>query len=151
MNVRKLKLFCNHVENVISSIPANDFPSLTAFRGGTFPRACCGDTSNIMASLIFDEFDKIFGYFGGRYYGYNPLMSYGSSSHAWLVRDGILVDITISQFNDRGYHFPKSWVGKSSKFHKEFEEQTSYLDGRHFRISNNSYLNVAYNLIKSRV
>lgn len=150
MNVRKLKLFCSHVENVISLIPANSFPSSTAFRGGSFPQGCCGDSSNILASLIFDEFDKVFSYFAGCYSGYNPLMSYGAG-HAWLLRDGIAVDITISQFNNRGYNFPKSWVGKSSKFHKEFEEQSFNFDGRHFSIRNNSYLNVAYNLIKSNL
>lgn len=150
MNIRKLELFCNHVENVISSIPASAFPSSTALRNGSFPRGCCGDSSNILASLIFDEFDKVFSYFAGCYNGCNPLIS-NNASHAWLLRDGVVVDITISQFNDRGYTFPKSWVGKSSKFHKEFEEQSFNLDGRHFSIENNRYLNVAYNLIKSRI
>jgi hypothetical protein len=60
-----------------------------------FPKACCGDTSNLLAAYLaehgFHNFTYVMGYF----------KKSGGPSHAWLEGYGLIIDITGDQFADR--------------------------------------------------
>ena len=56
-----------------------------------FPRGSCGDATLILAKHLKDNGQKGFAYVCGMRDGH---------SHAWLERDGLIVDITGDQFAD---------------------------------------------------
>lgn len=62
----------------------------------SFPRGACGDTSLVLGQVLHDAGISGFDYICG-----NKYKDDGScSSHAWLRRDGWIVDITADQFSD---------------------------------------------------
>jgi hypothetical protein len=64
---------------------------------GRFPRGCCGDASNLLATYLKEKGLGDFGY----------VLAYRGSAeegthrqHAWLEQDDLIVDITADQFED---------------------------------------------------
>ena len=86
-----------------------------------FPRACCGDTSDLLAQYLLDNGIKT-DYVCGIYYGKNYE---NQQTHAWLMLDKhIIIDITGDQFSDRStfLNYSKSvYVGEKDEFHRLFE------------------------------
>lgn len=61
-----------------------------------FPRGTCGDTSLILGAILDD-----FGYSGFEYVcGEMNKSDGGHSSHAWLQKEELIIDITADQFSD---------------------------------------------------
>lgn len=86
-----------------------------------FPRACCGDTSDLLAQYLLDNginTEYVCGTYRENTEGYGQ-------SHAWLlVNKSIIVDITGDQFHNNPIFlsYDKSvYVGKGDKFHDLFE------------------------------
>jgi len=107
-----------------------------------FPRGSCGDAAQVLGRHL-----KEFGHEGFQY----VLASRGDQrdnswhSHAWIERQGLIVDITADQFPD----FPhKVFVGTESPFHSTFEiEETQEADYAIYDAHTVSTLNRAYHEI----
>ena len=63
-----------------------------------FPTRQCGHTSDMLAQYLIDNGIGPITYVSGTYYGDDPEDSW---HHAWLVLDGLVIDITGDQFR---YH-----------------------------------------------
>jgi hypothetical protein len=72
-------------------------PSIRPIGLENFPHRACGDTSLLLGAYLVD-----LGIHGFKYIcGYRGSYSDGSrSSHAWLHRDGLIIDLTADQFDD---------------------------------------------------
>lgn len=85
-----------------------------------FPRACCGDTSDLLAQYLLRNGFKV-DYVCGMYWG-EP--NENGQSHAWLmVDDYIIIDITGDQFKEKAtfLNYDKSvYVGEMDAFHNLF-------------------------------
>ena len=76
-----------------------------------FPRGCCGDVSSLLGQYLLEN---------------NIKSNYvcGMQSHAWLVVDRMIVDITGDQFRNKKsyYNYDKRvYVGTGDLFHELFE------------------------------
>lgn len=101
------------------ALEAGEFAGDSIYR--RFPRACCGDTSDLLAQYLLDKGIKT-EYVCGTYRGKTDG---NGQSHAWLMVDKcIIIDITGDQFNGRStfLNYNKSvYVGQGDDFHRLFE------------------------------
>jgi hypothetical protein len=85
----------NRMRNALEAIAPNMAPTPFPPSWHIFPKACCGDTSNLLAAYLaehgFHDFTYVMGYF----------KKSGGPSHAWLDGNGLIIDITSDQFSDR--------------------------------------------------
>lgn len=86
-----------------------------------FPRGCCSDASQLLAAYLKDEG---FGVFSLRV-AWTPDRGV---SHAWLERDGLIVDVTYAQFHEKGR---ERFLFEGKSWHSNFvvEEQQCHDDG----------------------
>ena len=97
------------------ALEAGEFDNDSIYR--RFPRACCGDTSDLLAQYLLDKGIKT-DYVCGMYWGKTD----GNGQfHAWLMVDKcIIIDITGDQFSGRStfLNYDKSvYVGEGDDFH----------------------------------
>lgn len=100
---------------------AGEFDSDFSF--SQFPHACCGDASDLLAQFLLENKIKSMYICGNRYFD-DP--EEGTQSHAWLLVDGLIVDITGDQFINNSLYYNYSipvYVGTEDVFHSLFEEQ----------------------------
>ena len=101
------------------ALEAGEFAGDSIYR--RFPRACCGDTSDLLAQYLLDKGIKT-EYVCGTYRGKTDG---NGQSHAWLMVDKcIIIDITGDQFSGRStfLNYNKSvYVGQGDDFHRLFE------------------------------
>lgn len=88
---------------------------------GEFPRACCGDASDLLAHYLLVHGIQTY-YVCGNYYGDEEG---GHQSHAWLeLHDSTIIDITGDQFKHKevylNYDIPV-YIGEMDNFHALFE------------------------------
>jgi hypothetical protein len=76
-----------------------------------FPRGSCGDSALLLGHYLIDAGQSPFQYVLGRK---------GDTSHAWLERDGLLVDITADQFPEIGQPVI---VTVNSSWHSDWEAE----------------------------
>ena len=85
----------------------------------SFPHGSCGDASNHLGEWLAEQGVSGLEYVCGELQ---------ERSHAWLEHDGLIIDITVDQFeNSPG----KVYVSEDRSFHRQFEEQSRrahYLD-----------------------
>lgn len=81
---------------------------LDAFK--EFPAGACGYASSLLGEYFFALGLGQWSYVSG-------FKKQCSQSHAWIERDGVLVDITADQFNDISV---SAWVTWSRSWHKQF-------------------------------
>lgn len=96
-----------------------EFDSDFIFR--SFPRGCCGDASDLLGEYLLEHGVRSTYVCGNRYFE-NP--EEGTQSHAWLVVDGLIADITGDQFSDRESYFNchiSDYYGPMDNFHRLFE------------------------------
>ncbi|MFA0511604.1 MULTISPECIES: hypothetical protein [unclassified Vibrio] len=110
MDIRKIRA-------ALESFDKSDFHYNTSFYQclNGFPSGCCGDTSNLLGLFLKNAYGKDSTYISGKGLGNNR-----EQSHAWLVCDGYIIDITADQFNSIGYNLDKVIVSTSSDFHESF-------------------------------
>lgn len=70
---------------------------LDAMIFGSFPRGCCGAASELHAVFLERRGHGAFTYVSAR--GFND--DNRLFSHAWLERDGLILDVTQDQFDER--------------------------------------------------
>lgn len=73
---------------------AGEFDSYLSF--SRFPRACCGDASDLLAQFFLENEINSTYVWGNRYFD-DP--EEGTQSHAWILVDGLIVDITGDAFH----------------------------------------------------
>ena len=121
MQMSNLKLLATHFRAAIDkALSVGEFDKDLSFR--QFPRACCGDTSDLLAQYLLDNGIKTY-YVCGNYYFDDVTMN--AQSHAWLwTADKTIIDITGDQFKYDStflnYDIPV-YVGREDKFHKLYE------------------------------
>lgn len=79
-----------------------------------FPNGACGDASLLLGAFLVDHNINGFRYQSGRNYS-DANRPY---SHAWLVRDGLVVDITADQFE---FGFPSILISQDERWYGEFD------------------------------
>ena len=129
MDQERLHNFCKRVRKFLEETPKNKFSDKSSLSVSEFPGGCCDDTSQVLATLIFDEFGVIPKLCRGEKFREHPSIK----SHIWLEIDGIVVDVTLDQFNDyhEDYNFPPVYIGERLDFYNYFEI-TEVQDGRHY-------------------
>lgn len=93
-----------------------------------FPTGQCGNASNLLAQYLIDNGISSILYVNGTYYGEN---SYDSQSHAWLVVEGLIVDITAEQFKWKKAPLKcdaSIYIGPMNDYYRIFDVN---LGGRH--------------------
>jgi hypothetical protein len=115
-------------------------------RSSQFPSGCCGDASQTLATFLYFELEIICNYIHGERGGNNREIS----SHAWLETEGIVIDITGDQFNDRGYGQQEVYVGPKTEWYKSFDIDVTK-DGRHTSLNDKGGLNGVYAVISSKL
>ncbi|MDZ7322019.1 transglutaminase domain-containing protein [Kosakonia sacchari] len=112
MNQDELIKFCADVREVLGNMTKKDHFWMSSFGQSKFPVGCCGDTSELLAYLLYQQFGIASELVSGRYKDFDhrsPASGLSNgNSHAWLVVNGWIVDLTADQFKDRGYNLPPS-------------------------------------------
>ncbi|MFB2642241.1 hypothetical protein ACE02D_08140 [Shewanella bicestrii] len=109
------------IREILAGFEKSDFHSMTSFHFSSgFPAGCCGDATDLLGLYLL------------KYHGLDSVYVCGSGlgdnsnqTHAWLVCQGYIIDITADQFNDDGYDLPSVIIDKQSLFHELFDETTS--------------------------
>ena len=82
-----------------------------------FPSGSCADASIILGAYLHDQGHGSFALFRGSR-GRMDDDTYGT--HAWLIQDDLIVDITADQFDDVD---PAVIVSRDSKWHNQFRTE----------------------------
>lgn len=80
-----------------------------------FPNGSCGDTCLILGSYLHDSGFGVFNYVCGER---------NEWSHAWLEKNGIIVDITADQFEDCNIDV---YVGEKNSFYQSFDKDFCHI------------------------
>lgn len=86
-----------------------------------FPYGCCGDTADLLGQFFLENGIESYYICGNRYF---DNFEEGAQSHAWLLVNGLIVDITGDQFNNKDsfYNYDKKvFVGTGDEFHDLFQ------------------------------
>ena len=119
MKRRVKQLACKFRTAIEKAKVAGEFDSYLSF--SRFPRACCGDASDLLAQFFLENKINSTYVWGNRYFD-NP--EEGTQSHAWLLVDGLIVDITGDQFMNDSLYYNYSlpvYVGTGDAFHSLFD------------------------------
>jgi hypothetical protein len=81
------------VRRALERLPATDYPSTWS----GFPRGTCGDTALVLGAFLVDKGIKEFLYVSGER---GSQFTGDYTSHAWLARGNLVIDITADQFAD---------------------------------------------------
>ncbi|EHC04304.1 hypothetical protein Sbal625DRAFT_3893 [Shewanella baltica OS625] len=116
-NIRKN---IHQIREILAGFEKSDFHSMTSFYFSSgFPTGCCGDASDLLGLYLLKYHRLDSEYVCGRGLGDNSNLT-----HAWLVCQGYIIDITADQFNCDGYEQPAVIIDKQSQFHELFDETT---------------------------
>lgn len=105
------------IRSALESFDKSDFPENTSFyqcKNG-FPAGCCGDTSDLIGLYLKSSYGVHSEYVLGKGLGNNR-----NQTHAWLMCDGYIIDITADQFNSIGYNQECVIISQNSEFHESF-------------------------------
>lgn len=131
MNQEDLTHFCEDVRAALDSMTRKDHSRLSSFGLSNFPAGCCGDTSKLLAYLLHQQFGIAPEVLSGNYYAFDhensPSGLSDGNSHAWLVVNGNIVDLTADQFNNRGYSHPDVMITSDTTFHDLFTGRSTAL------------------------
>ncbi|ELY5146055.1 hypothetical protein M2G92_21915 [Vibrio vulnificus] len=109
------------IREILARFEKTDFHSMTSFYFSSgFPAGCCGDATDLLGLYLLKYHGLESYYVCGHGLGDNS-----NQTHAWLVCQGYIIDITADQFNDDGYELPSVIIDKQSPFHELFDETTS--------------------------
>ncbi|MGL0936050.1 hypothetical protein ABMX80_21135 [Vibrio vulnificus] len=109
------------IREILARFKKADFHSRTSFYFSSgFPDGCCGDATDLLGLYLLKYHGLESDYVCGHGLGDNS-----NQTHAWLVCQGYIIDITADQFNADGYELPSVIIDKQSTFHELFDETTS--------------------------
>ncbi|MCS6206809.1 hypothetical protein [Shewanella baltica] len=108
------------IRDILAGFEKSDFHSMTSFYFSSgFPAGCCGDASDLLGLYLLKYHGLDSEYVCGHGLGDNSNLT-----HAWLVCQGYIIDITADQFNNNGYEQPAVIIEKQNPFHELFDETT---------------------------
>ena len=111
----------HQIREILARFEKPDFHSMTSFYFSSgFPVGCCGDATDLLGLYLLKYHELDSEYICGQGVG-----DYSEKTHAWLVCQGYIIDITADQFNDYGYKLPSVIIDKQSPFHELFDKTTS--------------------------
>ncbi len=84
----EIRRLAREFRDAITRSPRDDLPTLCSF-----PRGSCGDASKLLGEYLHEQGQGVWDYVGGE-------RDSNTHSHAWLEKDGLIVDITADQFDD---------------------------------------------------
>lgn len=144
MDLDKLFEFCCEVRECIEQTPKSEFPWNSPLGISDFPSGCCGETSRVLATLLYDKFGIVCDYILAS----DDVLC----SHGWLEFDGHTIDITGDQYNSRGnYGLNKVIVEKQSQFHKLFESTKNLGDARHSSLNDPGSMPFVYSVLRNKI
>ncbi|MEC6815289.1 hypothetical protein VXS05_09475 [Photobacterium toruni] len=109
------------IREILARFEKDDFHSMTSFHiSSGFPSGCCGDATDLLGLYLLKYHGLESDYVCGHGLGDNS-----NQTHAWLICQGHIIDITVDQFNNDGYELPFVIIDKQSSFHELFDETTS--------------------------
>ncbi|HBQ2311561.1 hypothetical protein [Klebsiella quasipneumoniae] len=126
MKIEELVSFCSDVRQAIELAAAQGIHNEnTSFGKSDFPSGCCGDTTDLLAFLIYEKFGVMPLHRSGTYWEHIKPDSRlrDGNNHAWLELSGMIIDLTADQFNDRGFDNPAVMITKCHKFHDLFSDR----------------------------
>ena len=103
--IKKIRKIAAEIRELIIKLSPEERPPALQ----DFPHGACGLTCLFLSKHLAENDLYSFDYVCGERNGL---------SHAWLRKDGIIIDITGDQFSDFGQGI---FVGQKSNFHKEFK------------------------------
>ena len=144
MTTEQLIEIASRFRSVLTSLPRSSFPWNSSMGLSQFPSGCCGDTSQTLATYIYEQTGLICSYVHGQYGGTDGELG----SHAWLEVNDLVVDITADQFHYRGYDLASVYVGPRTSWYNSFEISIEP-DGRHSSLKDKGSLDTVYATILS--
>ena len=109
------------IRDILANFDKSDFHCMTSFyHSSGFPNGCCGSATDLIGLYLLKHHNLDSEYVCGSGLGNNSDLS-----HAWLVCNGYIIDITADQFNVDGYELPSVIIEKHSSFHELFDETSS--------------------------
>ncbi|MCX8957024.1 hypothetical protein [Erwinia psidii] len=131
MKMNEIIPFCKDIRAVMENMKKSDHCSDSSLSMSTFPEGCCEDTSQILAYLLHQYFGIVPEVITGKYYKSlnegTPCGLSNGNSHAWIVVNDHIIDLTADQFNDRGYNHPSIMITTDSTFHDLFSDRREAL------------------------
>lgn len=110
------------IRKILANFEKPDFHYETSFyHSSGFPKGCCGDATDLLGLYLL-KFHGI----ESEYVCGERLISNLYQSHAWLLCQGYIIDITADQFNDIGYKLPDVLIQVQSDFHDSFDVKTTH-------------------------
>jgi len=85
-----------------------------------FPNGCCAYSSHLLAYVLKNvyKYECVLIISG--------CLKNSNYSHKWVWVNGYIVDLTISQFNNKGYNFPEIYINECCD---EYNNKFDYLGG----------------------
>lgn len=115
--LQNLESLVHEFRSVLEISKPSDF-TYTSLAFSQFPGGCCDDASILLGLYLKEHgFENII-----LIHGVNGGDEEELSSHDWLQVGSMVVDITASQFDWRGYDCEEIIIAKSSSFHDKFEQ-----------------------------
>lgn len=139
MKTEQIEEIAKRFRQAILSFPKSAFPWNSSMGICQFPTACCGDTSQTLATYIFDQTGIVCSYVHGRDGGDDGEIG----SHAWLEYGDLVIDITADQFNDNGSCHAEVYIGPRTEWYNSFELSIEP-DGRHSSLTDKGSLDDVY-------
>ncbi|QGY33170.1 hypothetical protein [Pantoea cypripedii] len=131
MKMDEIIRFCGDVRTVLENMEKRDHSWKTSFYVSTFPSGCCGDTSKILNYLLHQQFGIAPEVISGKYHESEhegiPCGLSNGNSHAWLMVNDHIIDLTADQFRDCGYNHPAVMITTDSAFHDLFSDRSAGL------------------------
>jgi hypothetical protein len=105
----------------------------------SFPKDCCGDVSELLAAFLkdegFGEFALVSGWRSG-----------SDQSHAWLEKNGLIIDVTADQFEDGA---GLVMINEDLTWHAQFGDHRERRDDGDFRTEHEPvHLSLAYEKVR---
>jgi hypothetical protein len=92
MDVERVRSLATAFRNAIEKCERSKLPA--SF--GQFPHGSCGDTVLLLGAFFIDKLGVTFGHV----YGEWGTSVEDFATHAWIERNGVVIDITADQFNE---------------------------------------------------
>lgn len=110
------------IREILVNFEKSDFHYMTSFyHSSGFPKGCCGDATDLIGLYLLQVHGIESEYVCGE-----CLINNLYQSHAWLLCQGYIIDITADQFNDIGYNLPGVLIQIQSDFHDSFDTKTTH-------------------------
>ena len=142
MNLKQLHDIATRFREALESLPNHELPVTLQ----NFPCGSCGDATLLLGTYLIEQGFPPFSYMLGER---GERLEENWTSHAWLEREGIIIDITADQFLDKE---DKVLIVQDSAWHALFCSEIRHVaDYRIFERHMVAGLDRAYQKICSRL